>query len=95
LKREVFRAVLSIGMERMRRRLMSSLPLFVLCFAVLPATVATACVICIPYPESTNAVALLERKIVVLAREDPAKPFFLEIVEVLKGSSGDTSTGVF
>jgi len=95
LKREVFRAVISIGMERMRRRLMSSLPLFVLCFTILQATAAMACVICIPYPESTNADALLESKIVVLAREDPAKPFFLEIVEVLKGSSGDTSTGVF
>ena len=76
-------------------RVLSSFALALL-FAMMLATSATqACVVCIPYPESTHADDLLASNVVVLAREDPAKPFSLAIVEVLKGSTENISTGVF
>jgi hypothetical protein len=63
--------------------------------AMLGVSTALACVICVPYPNATHADALLASEVVVLAREDPAKPFMLAVTEVLKGSAGDVSTGVF
>ena len=62
---------------------------------MLGVSVTLACVICVPYPESTNADELLASKFVVLAREDPAKPYSLTVIEVLKGSTENVSTQVF
>jgi hypothetical protein len=45
-----------------------------------------ACMICIPVPEKTVADYLIESDIAVLAREDQARPFFYEPVEILKGA---------
>ena len=77
------------------QRLSSSFALAIMGLTMLATSTTLACVICIPYPESTHADDLLESNVVVLAREDPAQPFSLVIVEVLKGSIGDVSTGVF
>lgn len=46
---------------------------------------AEACMVCIPVPKSTVADYLLNAKVVVLARENPQKPFSYVAVEVLKG----------
>jgi len=63
--------------------------------AMLDAPPAHACVICVPYPTTTHADVLLGSEAVALAREDPARPYHLAVVEVLTGSGGDASTGVF
>jgi hypothetical protein len=62
---------------------------------VLGASETRACVICFPYPKVTHADTLIASKVVALAREDPARPFTLRIVEVLKGLADHGSTGVF
>lgn len=46
---------------------------------------AEACMVCIPFPQDTVADCLLSAKVVVLARENPKKPFSHVAVEVLKG----------
>ena len=51
------------------------------------ATPALACVVCITAPEKTIADRILESETVVLAREDPSKPFAFAPVIVLKGSA--------
>ena len=56
-----------------------------MCQAVLPAM---ACQICLPFPRESAADKLIDAEIVVLAREDPAKPFSLKPGEVLKGRVG-------
>ena len=59
------------------------------------STSALACVVCIPYPKETHADAIIANDVVVLARENPDKPFTLAIVEVLKGSTVDFATQIF
>lgn len=44
-----------------------------------------ACVICIPYPETTLADRLLESEEIVFVREVPDSPYLFSPVEVLKG----------
>jgi len=80
---------------RLLRRISSLLGMAILGLTMLATSATLACVVCIPYPESTHADDLLASNVVVLAREDPAKPFSLSIVEVLKGSNADVSTRVF
>jgi hypothetical protein len=50
------------------------------------APVANACVICVPYPKTTLADVLNERKSVILAREKIGKPYLFYAVVVLKGA---------
>jgi hypothetical protein len=50
---------------------------------------ASACQVCIPMPVKTLADRLLEADALVLAREDPARPFHYVVREVLKGDPGD------
>ena len=68
--------------------------------AVAGLTVASieplhACMICIPVPEKTVADYLIESDTVVLAREDQARPFFYEAVEVLKGADDGAPIDLF
>ncbi len=49
----------------------------------------TACQICLPFPKKSAADDLIEAEVVVFARENPAKPFSLIGVEILKGEIGD------
>jgi hypothetical protein len=46
---------------------------------------AEACMVCIPFPQNTVADDLLSATVIVLARENPKKPFSYVAVEVLKG----------
>ncbi len=57
--------------------------------------VAGACQICIPFPKNSVADDLLGAEIVVLAREDPERPFYFRAVEVLKGTPGTEKIGLF
>ena len=44
-----------------------------------------ACQICIPYPQASVADHLLEAEVVILAREDPERPFSFRATETLHG----------
>lgn len=58
-------------------------------FAILGfSTLAYACVICVPYPTKTTADYLVESETVILARENPVKPWSFISVETLKGEAG-------
>lgn len=50
------------------------------------SSVAEACQICFPYPETTLADRLLQSKTVIMARERVDKPYTFYAVEVLKGN---------
>ncbi len=56
-----------------------------LAFLMGMAVKSSACQICVPYPKRSAADDLIDSAVVVLAREDPRKPFTFEIVEALKG----------
>lgn len=56
---------------------------------------AAACQICVPLPTETLADRLLESDTVVLAREDPRRPYHYAAVETLKGDPGITAIDVF
>jgi hypothetical protein len=73
---------------------MKFLPLAVSLFAGF-CPVGKACQICIPFPKSSAADYLFEAEIVVLAREDPERPFHLRAVEVLKGRPGAEKIDLF
>jgi len=63
--------------------------------AGLLAQAANACQVCIPMPVKTLADRLLEADALVLAREDPARPFHYATVEILKGDPGDAPIDAF
>ncbi len=52
---------------------------------LLTATPAHACVLCMPYPQTTNADDVIGSGTVVFARENPARPFSYVVLETLKG----------
>lgn len=54
-----------------------------------------ACPVCFPFPKESSADHLIAADVVVLAREDPERPFHLRAVEVLKGSPGDEGIDLF
>ena len=56
---------------------------------------ADACQVCIPMPLKTLADRLLEADALVLAREDPERPFHYVTVKVLKGDPGDKPIDAF
>ena len=56
---------------------------------------ARACVVCIPYPTVTHADILLTSDVVVMARENPEKPFSYSVTDVLKGVVDGEPSGVF
>lgn len=56
---------------------------------------ANACQICIPMPVMTLADRLLEADALVLAREDPQRPFHYATLEVLKGDPGEAEIDAF
>jgi hypothetical protein len=53
----------------------------------LSCSPAMACAICITLPEKTVADRILESETLVLAREDPLRPFTFAPIAVLKGSA--------
>jgi hypothetical protein len=56
---------------------------------------ANACQVCIPLPTKTLADRLLEADALVMAREDPERPFHYVAVETLKGDPGDEPIDAF
>ena len=62
---------------------------------MLWVSVAQACVICVPYPETTHADHLIDSEVVVAARENPDKPFSFRVVDVLKGELDNTDINLF
>jgi hypothetical protein len=64
-------------------------------FLVCQSGAATACVLCVGFPEKTAADVLIESSFVALAREDPNEPFSLAPVEFLKGSDDGSEVGLF
>ncbi|MEM7144003.1 MAG: hypothetical protein AAF591_02640 [Verrucomicrobiota bacterium] len=66
-------------------RLLPYLLFPILAAAVAPSP-ATACQICLPIPRNSAADHLLDADAIVLARENPERPFSLKTVEVLAGN---------
>jgi hypothetical protein len=56
---------------------------------------ALACQICVPRPTQTLADELLQSDKVVLAREDPERPYHYVAVETLKGDPGTAAIDLF
>jgi len=56
---------------------------------------ASACVVCIPFPEDTVTDRLLKAGVVVLARENSQKPFSFSARVVLKGELEDPAIDLF
>jgi hypothetical protein len=63
--------------------------------ALLLVRTTDACQVCIPMPVKTLADRLLEADALVLAREDPERPFHYVTVKVLKGNPGDKPIDAF
>ena len=62
---------------------------------LVPLTDAYPCQICVPFPKTTLADRLLEKDAVVMAREDPNRPFHYTTVETLKGDPGSAPIDAF
>ena len=69
--------------------------LLVILLALGAAGRARACQVCLPFPKSSIADHLIEAESVVLAREDPKRPYHYEAIQVLKGSAPDTPLELF
>ncbi len=54
-----------------------------------------ACLVCIPYPQMTAADYLIASDSVVLAREDPERPYHFALVAVLAGDPVDKPIDLF
>ena len=64
------------------------------CFALYGGP-ALACMVCIPFPEKTATDRLLEASAVVLARENPGKPYSYASIETLKGKIDRPAISLF
>jgi hypothetical protein len=56
---------------------------------------ASACTLCVGYPDKSTADVLIASATVALAREDPNRPFSLASVEVLKGNHDGAHIDLF
>jgi hypothetical protein len=70
---------------------------FVSCLilTIAPASVTLACVVCVPLPTKTVADYIVESNAVVLARENPDKPFSYLAVENIKGMISNPEIDLF
>ena len=62
---------------------------------LIPALSPRACQICVPFPKTSVADILLTGNTVVLAREDPDRPFHFKAIETLKGESDHGEIDLF
>jgi len=85
------RSHILIGSTRGHRAWLLALVLL----AGLFAQAAHACQVCIPMPVKTLADRLLEADALVMAREDPERPFHYVAVETLKGDPGEAPIDAF
>ncbi|MGI9241557.1 MAG: hypothetical protein ACR2RV_12205 [Verrucomicrobiales bacterium] len=65
-----------------------------ICSAALTAA-ASACQICVPFPQKSTADFLIEAEAVVLAREDPERPFHLKAIELISGNTQNEKIDLF
>jgi len=56
---------------------------------------AQACQVCFPLPKKSIADFLMESEAVLLAREDPERPFHYRSIQVLKGAAPDKPLDLF
>ncbi len=59
------------------------------------ATPAHACVLCLPYPQTTNADQVIGSDTVVFARENPVKLFSYVVLETFKGHYDGSAIPLF
>ena len=64
-------------------------------FEMMSAAPAVSCAICVPYPKTTLADILINADSVVMARENPEKPYFFTPVEILKGAADEADFKAF
>ena len=76
-------------------RIKHSLAVLAVCCMALFSGHAAACMVCIPFPEDTATDRLLDAEVVVLARENPDKPFSYVATEVLRGELADPAIDLF
>ena len=81
-------------MQRMLRPSRFVGALLTCCLFLVPYD-ASACLVCVPYPEQTATDRLLKADTVVLARENPDKPFSYAAVRVLKGALPPAEINLF
>jgi hypothetical protein len=62
---------------------------------LLTATPSHACVLCMPYPQATNADHVIGSGTAVFAREDPARPFSYVVLKTFKGSYDGSAIALF
>jgi hypothetical protein len=74
--------------DRTKRKLLYLAALAIVVLGL--SNTARACVVCITAPEKTVVDQILDSEAVVLAREDPSKPFSFTPVTVLKGAADGT-----
>ncbi|SEI14121.1 hypothetical protein SAMN05216228_102775 [Rhizobium tibeticum] len=70
------------------------MPMIAAAFLVV-ATPAHACVLCLPYPQMTNADQVIGSDTAVFARENPAKPFSYVVLETFKGRYDGSAIPLF
>ncbi|MDX1560351.1 MAG: hypothetical protein R3193_15695 [Marinobacter sp.] len=81
-------------MVQMKEAKLSLGALLITCLTLFAGR-AQACMVCLPFPEATVADHLLNAQVVVLARENPRKPFSYLAVEVLKGDLTEPEIDLF
>ena len=69
-----------------------ALPTVWLCFASAPAI---SCQVCVPLPTETAADQIIAASEVVLARENPDKPYSFRAVDVIKGEISNPDIDLF
>jgi len=84
-----------LTMPRFRQRPALLLLVVVMALELAGSLPALACQICIPFPKKSTADYLIEAEAVVLAREDPDRPFHYAPVATLKGDPGDEKIDLF
>jgi hypothetical protein len=62
---------------------------------MMSAAPGVACAICVPYPKTTLADILIKADSVIMARENPEKPYFFTPVEILRGSADEDGFEAF
>lgn len=72
-----------------------NLMILVAAWCFLAGTRMPACQICLPIPQESGVDLLLDADAVVLARENPDKPFSLIAIEVLKGDLEEPAIDLF
>ena len=65
------------------------------CLLLAAAPGADACRICFPLPKQSLADRLIESDSVILAREDPKRPFHYGTIEVLRGAAPEAPLELF